>query len=351
MELRNWLLLFGCASKELRVFVYRLADWIANPPPPPWDPYHALMACRLVALDKRPGFHPVQIGETLRRALAKLVTRAAGDQAKISCGNLQLCAVLEAGIEGTTYTFGYQRLERVREQRGDEEKMEATEGVEEEEEEGIPEGLNNFITETAGTEEAAAEGLTVALGTASQDMEVEEDRGSEGEDEGGETQRALGALEFRTQEAEPSGNTLIDARNGFNKLSHLEMLWTVQHRWTAGVRFAFNCHRHWAQLLLRHPGEPSITILSREGVTQGDPLSMVLYGITLTPLAEELKAVDLGLLSPFYTGDAVLNSSAEHSAQLLKLLTKRRPDQGYFLEPDKSLFILDTPGQEEAAKQ
>ena len=36
------------------------------------------------------------IGETLRRALYKLVMRAAGDQAKTVCGNLQLCAGLEA---------------------------------------------------------------------------------------------------------------------------------------------------------------------------------------------------------------------------------------------------------------
>ena len=29
---------------------------------------------------------------------------------------------------------------------------------------------------------------------------------------------------------------------------------------------------------------------------------------------------------------------------------KRWPDQGYFPEPAKSLFISDTPGQEKAAK-
>ena len=39
------------------------------------------------------------IGETLRRDLAKLIMRAAGEQAKKACGNLQLCAGLEAGIE------------------------------------------------------------------------------------------------------------------------------------------------------------------------------------------------------------------------------------------------------------
>ena len=62
----------------------------------------------------------------------------------------------------------------------------------------------------------------------------------------------------------------------------------MRYRCPAGARFAFNCYKHWAQLLLRQPGEPPVKILSREGVTQGDPLSMVLYGITLVPLAEEL---------------------------------------------------------------
>ena len=46
------------------------------------------MACHLVALDKRSGVRPAEIGETLRQALAKLVMRAAADQANIACGNL-----------------------------------------------------------------------------------------------------------------------------------------------------------------------------------------------------------------------------------------------------------------------
>ena len=99
------------------------------------------------------------------------------------------------------------------------------------------------------TEEEAAENFEVALAT--QEMEVEGDGGSEGEEGGGGTQQALEALEFLTQDAEPSGTTLVDARNGFNELSRLAMLWTVRHRWPAGAKFAFNCYKHWAQLLLR----------------------------------------------------------------------------------------------------
>ena len=64
-------------------------------------------------------------------------------------------------------------------------------------------------------------------------------------------------------------------------------------------------------------------MLSRELVIQGDPLSMVLYGITLIPLVEELRAADPGLLLPFYADDAVFDGLERRSAQLLKLLIKR----------------------------
>ena len=50
-------------------------------------------------------------------------------------------------------------------------------------------------------------------------MEGVKDEGSEGKEGGGGTIRALGALDFLTQEAEPSSTTLVDSRNGLNELS------------------------------------------------------------------------------------------------------------------------------------
>ena len=70
---------------------------------------------------------------------------------------------------------------------------------------------------------------------------------------------------------------------------------------------------------------------------------MVLYGITLVPLAEELRAVDLEPLFPFYADDAAFDGSERRSAQLLKMLMKRGLDREYLPEPAKSLFISDTP--------
>ena len=85
---------------------------------------------------------------------------------------------------------------------------------------------------------------------------------------------------------DPLGVLLVDARNGFNELSRKAMLWTVRHLWYNGARFAFNCYRHQSLLIMRRPGGTAEILLSREGVTQGDPLSMVLYGVTLVPLAK-----------------------------------------------------------------
>ena len=70
------------------------------------------------------------------------------------------------------------------------------------------------------------------------------------------------------------------------------------------MRFVFKCYSHWVRILLHQTGEPPVTIMIRNEVTQGEPLLMVLYRIILAPLGEELRAVDPGLLSPFYADDA-----------------------------------------------
>ena len=173
--------------EELRVVVARLADWMDNSSPP-WAAYHSLMACFLVALDKRPGFRPVGIGETLRWDLAKLVLRAAEDRVKTVCGYLQLCAGLEAGIEGENHAIRHRRLEWSRQRRSAEEEGSPDE---EEESESLVQKIRNLTIETAATEEEAAERLEAVL-----EMEVDGYWDGEGErgEEGVATQGTLGSL-------------------------------------------------------------------------------------------------------------------------------------------------------------
>ena len=71
----------------------------------------------------------------------------------------------------------------------------------------------------AKTEEDVSESLEAVL-----EMEVNGDGESEGDEGCVGTKGALGALDFLTQDADPSGTSLVDAHNGFSNLSCLEML-------------------------------------------------------------------------------------------------------------------------------
>ena len=61
-------------------------------------------------------------------------------------------------------------------------------------------------------------------------------------------------------------------------------------------------------------GGAPVTIMIQERITQVDPLLVVLYGITLIPLAEELRVADPGLLSQFHTEDAAFDRLAQKIA-------------------------------------
>ena len=87
--------------------------------------------------------------------------RAAGDQAKTTCGNLKLCAGLETSIEEAIHDVGQRRLDRVKERKQEEE--EDGDSFEEGGSGGLADSLNSLRIETAGTEEEAAEELEAAL--------------------------------------------------------------------------------------------------------------------------------------------------------------------------------------------
>jgi hypothetical protein len=59
----------------------------------------ALMACRLILLDKSPGVRPIGIGEVLRRIMGKAVMYVVRPDVIQATGYTQLCAGQEAGCE------------------------------------------------------------------------------------------------------------------------------------------------------------------------------------------------------------------------------------------------------------
>ena len=284
VEFRHWLLRFGPESTALRTELARWTEWWGNDHPP-WAAYRALMANRLVPLDKRPGVRPIGIGSIIRRTLAKCLIKASGSQATAACGNLNLCAGLPSGIEAAVHAVHKRtRADLV-----------------------VPPPPN-------GPPPARPPDPPV-------DVDPDDP----------------------PVPGPPTGTLLVDARNGFNELNRKAMLWTVRNLWPNGARFAFNCYRHFGQLILRRRGADCAILLSREGVTQGDPLSMLLYGLALIPLADSLRQAEPEVLQPWYADDAAMVGPVDAIARAMRLLERQGPARGYFPEPEKSIFVPTKP--------
>jgi hypothetical protein len=241
-----------------------------------------------------------------RRLWAKCLLKAIGSQATAACGNYNLCAGLHSGIEGAVHA--------ARDVFADPSLIPAP----------PPESQqadDDPLTQAPEPPTDVQSPVPLA------DMTLDE---------------ALAAIadDVGTSPAAASAVLLVDATNGFNELGRKAMLWTVRHRWANGTRFSFNCYRHSAQLLMRRRGGDCEIILSREGVTQGDPLSMVLYRFALTPLAETLRARVPTVVQPWYADDAAMAGSVDGIAEAQRLLLELGPRRGYFPEPDKSILIV-----------
>ena len=59
----------------------------------------ALVACRLIALDKCPGVRPIGVGETARRVIGKAIATATGNGIQEAAGPLRVCAGHLSGCE------------------------------------------------------------------------------------------------------------------------------------------------------------------------------------------------------------------------------------------------------------
>ena len=76
------------------------------------------------------------------------------------------------------------------------------------------------------------------------------------------------------------------------------MLWTVCRLRPRMSQFVFNCYRHQIRLVIRCDGTNVVFVLNNEGVAQGNPLAMVLYGIMLLPLIAHLQRMFYKILQP-----------------------------------------------------
>ena len=100
------------------------------------------------------------------------------------------------------------------------------------------------------------------------------------------------------------GFLLIDAHNAFIEENRKAMLWEVRNDLPIGARFAFNCYRHCATLVIRSGNGNGHFLYSKEVLTQRDPLEMVAYRLGILPLIRYLRTDHPSLTQPWYTDDS-----------------------------------------------
>ena len=79
---------------------------------------------------------------------------------------------------------------------------------------------------------------------------------------------------------------------------------------------------------------------SKEGVTQGDPLNMITYGIGVLPLIREIQRYHPCVTQPWYADDSGAGGKFGHILEHLQDLQTRGPTRGYYPEPTKSILVV-----------
>ena len=78
----------------------------------------------------------------------------------------------------------------------------------------------------------------------------------------------------------------------------------------------------------------------KEGVTQGDPLAMIAYGIRVLPLIRFLRKDHPQVLQPWYADDAGAGGNFEAVMAHFRDLQLKGPARGYFPNPTKSILVV-----------
>ena len=243
---KDALLRYGPHSSRCRDAVASLVSLLGNSTVD-WNLIRALLANRLIALDKRPGIRPIGIGETLRRILSKVVCLITRTDAEEVCGSSQLCAGVPCSIEGAIHS--------------------------------------------------------------ARDM-------------------------FNSHDW---GLLMVDARNAFNSLNRSSLLWNIRILWPRASRFVFNTYKGHSPLIIKGCTE---VLFSREGVIQGDPLSMFVYAVGTVPLIQALKEFIPTLTQIWYADDASVTGELSGIRQWFDHLLLQGPKFGYYPEPHKSYLVV-----------
>ena len=118
---------------------------------------------------------------------------------------------------------------------------------------------------------------------------------------------------------------LIDASNAFNSLNRAAALHNISVLCPSIATYAINTYRRHARLFVMGGKE----LLSAEGTTQGDPVAMSLYAVSLQPLIAQLQTSNFAKQC-WFADDATGSGILENVMRWWNELSSSGPALGYF---------------------
>ena len=140
------------------------------------------------------------------------------------------------------------------------------------------------------------------------------------------------------------GMIMVDADNAFNRINRIHAVWQARCYWPKAAQFVYNVYKEDAELVT--PGSKE-SMFSREGVTQGDPLSMLLYGLATMPLIQKLESPNT--YQAWYADDSSCQGKLEDVMQWWEKLQELGPSIGYFPQPRKTYLVVHPDDVNEAS--
>ena len=158
------------------------------------------------------------------------------------------------------------------------------------------------------------------------------------------SEAAVHAMHSIFEADETDAVLLIDASNAFNALNRAAALHNIRVLCPPIATYAINTYREPARLFIIGGKE----IKSAEGTTQGDPLAMGIYAISLQPLITRL-GISNDLKQCWFADDASGAGSLEDIKRWWDVLTEAGPDLGYYPNA-KKCWLITKPDKKDHAK-
>ena len=145
---------------------------------------------------------------------------------------------------------------------------------------------------------------------------------------------AIHAMRSFFDQDDSDGILLIDADNAFNRVNRAVALWNIQYTCPVMKHVLVNFYRTASRIFM-NGDQTSYELLSQEGTTQGCPLAMAMYALSLVPLLKQLRMCR----QVWYADDATGCDSFVKLRSWFDTLLQKGPLYGYYPKPSKCILL------------